>query len=92
MNKDAQDRIFTYLLTSARGCIEEPHLYGSLRLLEVYIMLLDTLKHEEVDEIYFKLRDEIKTFKHDCMGDEKKFIEGIDRVLESLVNYVIIKK
>ncbi len=92
MNKDDQDKIFTYLLTSARGCIEEPPLYGSLRLLETYNMLLDTLQDEGVDEIYFKLRDEIDTIKYDCMENETKFIEGLDRILELLVNYVINKK
>lgn len=91
MNRDDQDRIFTYLITSARGCINEPHLYGPLRLLDAYSMLIGMLKREGTDEFYFELDKQIEGFKNECMGDEKKFIEGLDRTLEALTNYIINK-
>jgi hypothetical protein len=89
MNKVDQDRIFSYLITSARGCVDEPPLYGPLRLLDAYSMLLGMLKSEETDEFYFQLDKQIEEFKNKCMGDEKKFVEGLDKALESLTNYII---
>lgn len=91
MNRDDQDRIFTYLITSAKGCVDEPPLYGPLRLLDAYSMLLSMLKREEADEFYFKLDKQIEDFKNKCMGDEKQFVEGLDQALESLTNYIINK-
>jgi len=91
MNRDDQDKIFSYLIASARGCIEEPPLYGPLRLLDAYSMLLGMMKPEETDEFYFKLDRQIGEFKDKCMSDEKKFIDGLDQVLESLTAYVISK-
>lgn len=91
MNRDDQDRIFTYLITSAKGCVEEPPLYGPLRLLDTYSMLLGMQNPEETDEFYFELDKQIQAFKNKCMGDERQFVEGLDQVLELLTNYIINK-
>jgi hypothetical protein len=91
MNKVDQDRIFSYLITSARGCIDEPPLYGPLRLLDAYSMLLEMLKSEEPEDFYLRLDKQIEEFKNKCMGDEEKFVEGLDQALESLTNYIINK-
>ncbi|KUO72644.1 MAG: hypothetical protein APF77_07330 [Clostridia bacterium BRH_c25] len=91
MNRDDQDRIFSYLITSAKGCIDEPPLYGPLRLLDAYSILLGMQKREDTDEFYFELGKQIESFKNKCMGDEKQFIEGLDQALESLTNYIIYK-
>jgi len=91
MNKDDQDRIFTYLITSAKGCVDEPPLYGPLRLLDAYSMLLGMQKREETDEFYYELDKQIEDFKNNCMDDEKCFVEGLDKALESLTNYIINK-
>jgi hypothetical protein len=89
MKKDDQTRMFTYLITSARGCVEEPPLYGTLRLLDAYSMLLCMLKREKADEFYFQLNERIEDLKNICMDDEKQFIEGLDRVLEILTDHII---
>ncbi len=89
MNRDDQARIFTHLLTSARGCIEEPPLYGPLRLLEAYSLLLHMLKREETDEFYYQLDEQVENLKDKCMGHEKQFIEGLDQVLEALTDHII---
>lgn len=91
MNRDDQDRIFAYLITSAKGCVDEPPLYGPLRLLDAFSMLLSMLKRKEADEFYFKLDKQIEDFKNKCMGDEKQFVKGLDQALESLTNYIINK-
>ncbi|MDD2573699.1 MAG: DUF6092 family protein [Bacillota bacterium] len=89
MNRDCQARIFTFLLTSARGCVDEPPLYGPLRLLEAYSLLLGMLKSDETDEFYYKLNEKIEALKDRCMEDEGEFIEGLDRVLEELTGHII---
>lgn len=91
MNRDNQDRIFTYLITSARGCVDEPPLYGPLRLLDAYSMLLGMQKCEETDEFYYELDKQIEAFRNKCMGDEKQFVEGLDQALEALIEYIIKK-
>ena len=91
MNRNDQDRIFTYLISSAKGCVEEPPLYGPLRLLDAYSMLLGMLNREETDEFYFELDKDIEGFKNKCMGDEKQFVKGLDLTLERLTNYIINK-
>lgn len=91
MNRDDQDRIFTYLITSARGCVDEPPLYGPLRLLDAYSMLLGMQKCEETDEFYYELDKQIEAFRNKCMGDEKQFVEGLDQALEALIEYIIKK-
>ncbi|HYE82460.1 MAG TPA: DUF6092 family protein [Clostridia bacterium] len=88
MNRDDQDRIFSYLITSARGCIDEPPLYGPLRLLDAYSMLLRILKPEETDKFYIRLDRQIKAFKDKCMSDQKQFVDGLDQALESLTEYI----
>lgn len=89
MNKKDQARIFTFLLTSARGCVDEPPLYGPLRLLEVYSLLLEMLKPEETDGFYYKLNEKIEKLKDKCMEDEVQFVDGLDRVLEELTDHVM---
>lgn len=91
MNRYDQDRIFTYLITSARGCVDEPLLYGPLRLLDAYSMLLGMQKREETDEFYFELDKQIEAFRNKCMGNEKQFVEGLDKALEALTDYIINK-
>ena len=89
MNKKDQARIFTFLLTSARGCVDEPPLYGPLRLLEGYSLLLEMLKPEETDGFYYKLNEKIEELKDKCMEDEVQFVDGLDRVLEELTDHVM---
>lgn len=89
MNREDQARIFIYLLASARGCVEEPPLYGPLRLLEAYSMLLNMLKREETDEFYYELDEKIEELKDKCMTDEEQFVEGLDQALEALTDHII---
>ena len=89
MNRNDQDKIFTFLLVSAKGCIEEPHLYGPLRLLDAFSMLLSILNSEETDDFYFELDKKICELKGKCMTDEKLFVQGLDSIIEALTNYIV---
>lgn len=58
--------LLTFLVASARGCVEEPEAYGTFRLIDGASRLLSfILKSEEVEdkEFYRRLKEEI---------DEKK--------------------
>jgi len=35
-----------FLVVSARGCVEEPHLYGPLRLVDAASRLIDIMRRE----------------------------------------------
>lgn len=89
MDKRDQARIFTFLLASARGCVDEPPLYGPLRLLEAYSMLLGMLRPDETDGFYYRLNEEIEKLQDMCMEDEKEFVMGLDRVLEQLTGHIM---
>lgn len=67
LSEDEAFELLTFLVTSARGCVDEPETYGTLRLIDAASRLLDfLLKSEEVQdrEFYSHLKEEI---------DEKKF-------------------
>lgn len=89
MNRDDQARMFTFLVTSARGCVDEPPIYGPLRLLEAYSMLLDMQEPGETDEFYYRLNEKIEVLKDMCMIDEGRFIDGLDRVIEELTGHIL---
>ncbi|HZX46634.1 MAG TPA: DUF6092 family protein [Clostridia bacterium] len=89
MNRDDQAKIFTFLITSARGCVDEPPLYGPLRLLEAYSMLLGTLRPGETDEFYFRLNEKIERLQDMCMGDKGRFIDKLDQVIEELTSHIL---
>ena len=89
MNRDDQARIFTFLVTSARGCVDEPPIYGPLRLLEAYSILLEMLKPGEADEFYYRLNDKIEELKDVCMVDERRFVDGLDRLIEELTGHIL---
>ena len=74
----------TFLATSARGCVDEPHLYGPFRLLDTLSRLLDLPKYAPClteDPFFKKIKEEI---------DEKKFlvttdVKGFKNFLDDLV-------
>ena len=90
MNESDIVKIFSYIVTSARGCIDEPKIYGPLRLLNTMSKLFYILKdngeisNKEIEKIVEKI-DEIKS---NCKTDEEKFIIMIDEVIDNLVELV----
>jgi len=66
LSEDEAFELLTFLVTSARGCVDEPESYGTFRLIDAASRLLEfLLKSEEVEdrEFYSHLKEEI---------DEKK--------------------
>ena len=82
--------IVTFLATSARGCIDEPHLYGSFRLIDALSRILDLPKYASSlseDPFFKRIKKEI---------DEKKFlvmydVEGFKNFLNHLIQELTIE-
>ncbi len=77
--------LFCYMSSSASGLVDEPKLYGPLRLLETMERIIDVLEDNEMsNEFYSELKKEIKENKYTVMQDEEKFIESLDEIVKML--------
>ena len=70
--------LLAFLVTSARGCVDEPKLYGPFRLIDGAGRLIGILEEAHMaDEFLMKVRREIDEGK--CLMDDKgKFIQFLD--------------
>ena len=73
-----------FLATSARGCVEEPHLYGPFRLVDALSRLIELPKYAAC------IKEEPFLAKMKRVIDEKKFLvvsdtEAFKAFLDSLV-------
>jgi hypothetical protein len=80
-------KLFTYMVTSARGCVDEPKIYGPFRLIDsiskLYSILKenDLIENKEVSKIIGKIEEK----KYSCMTDEKEFVTMLDDVIDDFV-------
>lgn len=85
MNENFFEMI-VYLVTSARGCMDEPKIYGSLRLLDSTSMLYELMDQEDIDIGKLdKIIDKINENKHICMMDREAFKGLLDELIDELV-------
>ena len=80
------DEVFglaTYLLTSARGCVDEPKLYGPLRLVEAISRLVALTETADFakDEFLIQAKKKIDANKHLVMESEEEFTKFLDSLL-----------
>jgi hypothetical protein len=78
-----------YLLTAARGCVGEPHIYGSFRLLEAISRLTDLYSKTDklkLDEFLLKEKKEIDQKKYIMMASEEEFIALMDRLISEFTD------
>ena len=83
-------RLISFLLTSARGCVDEPKMYGPFRLLDASRRLIDLLEARGLadgflGQIRIKM-DEAEDLMD--LKDEKRFIESLDDLILALVKEV----
>ncbi len=84
---EAEERLFdilVFLATSARGCIDEPPLYGPFRLVDALSRLIDVYGHVpglKKDPFLTEIKAEIDGKKFLVMSDP----EGFKRFLDELV-------
>lgn len=88
ISKEKIYELFCFILTSARGCVDEPPIYGPLRLLETYSRLVESLDDNSVDLFWHTLKEQIDSYKTDAMYDQERFVKAIDRTLASVVEYI----
>ncbi|MEM2122583.1 MAG: DUF6092 family protein [Candidatus Bathyarchaeia archaeon] len=71
----------SFLAVSARGCVDEPHLYGPLRLIDGLSRLVELSRHIPCigsDPFLERVRDQIENNKTLVMYDREKFINFLD--------------
>lgn len=80
-------KLFTYLITSARGCIDEPKIYGPFRLIDSVSKLYNLLKESNLvkSEEIAKIIEKIEGKKYSCMTDEKEFVRMLDDIIDDFV-------
>ncbi|MCS7131566.1 MAG: DUF6092 family protein, partial [Hadesarchaea archaeon] len=77
--------ILIFLATSARGCIDEPPLYGPFRLVDALSRLIDLYDHVpglKKDAFLIEIKAEIDGKKFLVMNDP----EGFKKFLDELVH------
>jgi hypothetical protein len=67
-----------YLVASARDCLDEPLIYGPLRLIEGVSRLIEALPDDEFLQEQKRLIDREK---YEVMGDRERFAAWLDEVL-----------
>jgi hypothetical protein len=91
--KDELVLLLSYLITSARGCMDEPKSYGPFRLIDSASRLIALMRKYGIsDEALDSIAKEIDQDKFSTMTDSKRFLRMLDDVvLKSLdvVNTVI---
>lgn len=83
--KDDHFKLLAFLITSARGCVDEPVLYGPLRLIDAAARLIEIMKKEgkAAPEI-MELQKLIEEKKDLVMYDEEEFIKFLDELSQRI--------
>ena len=75
-------KLFCYIITSARGCLEEPKLYGPFRLIDSVGRIITLLDNEGLADDFLKQeRAKIEENKYLVMQDEKGFTKFLDELV-----------
>jgi hypothetical protein len=81
--------LITFLLTSARGCVDEPKIYGPLRLLDGTKRLIDLLEAREMaDDFLRHLNVKIEEAENVVLRDEKRFVQLLDDLVVDMAREV----
>ena len=89
-DKELNREIFDYilfLLTAARGCVDEPHMYGPLRLVDAASRIIGTYQRVKGvdDEFLNRLKQLIDEKKYIVMESEDEFTRFIDELIAQSV-------
>ena len=75
-------KLFCYIITSARGCVKEPKLYGPFRLIDSVERIITLLDNEGLaDDFLKKARAKIEENKYLVMQDEAGFTKFLDELV-----------
>ncbi len=73
---------------SARGCVDEPPLYGPLRLIDAASRLIDIMEEGKANNKLLKLKELIEEKKYLVMYDEEEFVKLLDELFKELAKII----
>jgi hypothetical protein len=74
--------LFCFMISSARGLMDEPKAYGPFRIIDAMSRLISILeKHNLADEFLVKEREKIEEGKYSVMDSEEIFKEFLDSLV-----------
>lgn len=83
VSEDEAFELLVFLITSARGCVDEPKLYGTFRLVDGASKLIGFIleNHPEQSEVFLRdLKEEIDARKLSLMTDKEGYIEFLSDI------------
>jgi hypothetical protein len=85
--------LIAYMLTSARGLVDEPAMYGPFRLLEGVSRFSGILlKEDHADKNFLiGLKEKIDERKYSLMTDQEQFIHLMDETVLDITRYLMSK-
>jgi len=90
---DDHFRLLSFLITSARGCVDEPKIYGPLRLLDAAVRVIDIMEKEgRATPEVLRLRELIEEALDVLMHDEEEFVRRMDNLSRELAKIIKTQK
>jgi len=87
--KSDEFKLLSFLIASARGCVDEHALYGPLRLVDAAARLIKIWEKEgKAPREIVKLRELIEEKEYTVMYDEDEFIEFLDDLSKELAKLI----
>ena len=77
-------KVLSFLAASARGCVDEPPLYGPFRLVDAISRLIDFVLREKVlpeSEFLVDIRKFVDENKFKVMLSEEEFVKFLDELV-----------
>ncbi|MEM3398495.1 MAG: DUF6092 family protein [Nitrososphaerota archaeon] len=80
--EDENFQLLAFLLASARGCLDEPPIYGSLRLIDAAEKTINIIirKLGEIQELS-EIRKKIEKARSLVLADEEEFSKTLDEIM-----------
>ena len=84
-------KLFSYMITSATNLMNEPQIYGPLRLVDSMSRWFHLLKENNLidDKGLAEVINLIDEKKYMCMTDEEEFMSMLDDAVNGMVNTMI---
>jgi len=82
--EDGLFELSMFLLTSARGCVDEPKIYGSFRLMDALSRLCDVYSRSdklEPDKFLSDIKDQVDKAKEKMDLSKEEFVESMDDLI-----------
>ena len=90
MNKRDLLDLLAFIISSAKGCINEPKMYGPFRLVDSISRIIEMLKKNgiPIDDDINKIVEKINNEKYSLMEDERQFISMLEKVSLELLELI----